>query len=180
MEGARLCSDDMEMAALIDEQAGHLNRLTSELLQMARIDSAEVRLRRERVFVLTLVEDVLARYHEQLASRHVDISTIAPDLEVYGDRGILGAALDQFIDNAARYSTPGSPISVTAGEELGEVVFRHSQRRCADPFRGPRADLRAILSSGGSAASRTRNRTRSVNRKKGRGGSSRSNLGSQR
>ena len=49
LEAGRLSADDLELAALIDEQAEHLNRLTTELLQMARIDAAEVRLQRERV-----------------------------------------------------------------------------------------------------------------------------------
>ena len=42
LEAGRLSADDAELAALIDEQAEHLNRLTTELLQMARIDAAEV------------------------------------------------------------------------------------------------------------------------------------------
>jgi len=123
LEAGRLSTDDAELADLIDEQAEHLNRLTSELLQMARIDAAEVSLRRERVSVLTLIEDVLAQYSEQLHGRRVEVSDSASDLEVYGDRKILMAALEQFINNASRYSTPGSPITVTAEENLGEIVI---------------------------------------------------------
>jgi two-component system sensor histidine kinase KdpD len=123
LEAGRLSADDVELAALIDEQAEHLNRLTSELLQMAKIDAAEVRLRRERVSVLTLIEDVLARYREQLHGRRVEVSDSASRLEVHGDRKILLTALEQFIANASRYSTPGSPISVTAEENLGEVII---------------------------------------------------------
>jgi two-component system sensor histidine kinase KdpD len=123
LEAGRLSTDDAELAALIDEQAEHLNRLTSELLQMARIDAAEVRLRRERVSVLTLIEDVLARHSEQLHGRRLEVSDSASDLEVHGDRKILMAALDQLIDNASKYSTPGSPITVTAEENLGEIVI---------------------------------------------------------
>jgi two-component system sensor histidine kinase KdpD len=123
LEAGRLAADDTELAALIDEQAELLNRLTTELLQMARIDAAEVMLRRERVSMLTLIEDVLARYSQQLHGRRVDVSDGAGLLEVQGDRKILLAALGQFIDNASRYSTPGSPIAVTAEENLGEIVI---------------------------------------------------------
>jgi two-component system sensor histidine kinase KdpD len=123
LEAARLSTDDAELAALIDGQAEHLNRLTSELLQMARIDAREVRLRRERVSVLTLVEDALERYREPLRGRRVDVADSVADLEVYGDREILSTALEQFIDNASKYSTPGSTISVTAEENLGEIVI---------------------------------------------------------
>jgi two-component system sensor histidine kinase KdpD len=51
------------------------------------------------------------------------VTDSAAHLEVYGDHKILATALEQFIDNAAKYSTPGSPISVTAEENLGEIVF---------------------------------------------------------
>ncbi|HXN45083.1 MAG TPA: ATP-binding protein [Bryobacteraceae bacterium] len=123
LEAGRLTTDDTELAALIDDQAEHMNRLATELLQMAKIDAAEVRLRRERVPVLTLIEDVVARHREQLRGRSVRVADGAAPLEVQGDREILTAALEQFIDNAARYSTPGSPISVAAEENLGEVII---------------------------------------------------------
>jgi two-component system sensor histidine kinase KdpD len=123
LEAGRLSTDDTELAALIDEQAEHLNRLTSELLQMAKIDAAEIRLRRERLSVLTLIEDVLARYREQLQGRSVSVSDSAAPLEILGDREILAAALEQIVDNAFKYSTPGSPVSVTAEEKLGEIVI---------------------------------------------------------
>jgi two-component system sensor histidine kinase KdpD len=123
LEAGRLSADDAELAALIDEQAGHLNRLTTELLQMARIDTAEVRLHRERISVLTLIEDVLERRREQLHGRRVVVAESAGQLEVQGDREMLATALEQFIDNAARYSTPGSLISVGAEESLEEITI---------------------------------------------------------
>jgi two-component system sensor histidine kinase KdpD len=94
LEAGRLTADDAELAALIDEQAGHLNRLTSKLLQMARIDAAEVGIRRERVSVLTLIEDALARLREQVHGRRASVSDSAASLEVCGDREILAAALE--------------------------------------------------------------------------------------
>jgi two-component system sensor histidine kinase KdpD len=123
LEAGRLSIDDHELAALIDEQAVHLNRLTSELLRMARIDAAEVRLRPERISVLTLIEDVIARYREQLRGRRVEVSDSAAHLEIHGDRQLLTTALEQFIDNASKYSTPGSPIVVNAEESLTEIVI---------------------------------------------------------
>jgi two-component system sensor histidine kinase KdpD len=123
LEAGRMSGDDMDLATLIDEQAEHLNRLTTALLQMARIDAAEVRLHRESIPVLTLLEDVVERHRDQLHGRHIEISENTEGLEVFGDREILATALEQFVDNASRYSTPGSPISVLAEENLGEVIF---------------------------------------------------------
>lgn len=123
LEAGRLSTDDFELAALIDEQAEHLNRLTSELLQMARIDAANVRLRPQRVAVLSLIEDVLERHGEQLRGRKIALPSHSPQLEVFGDREFLTAALEQFIDNAAKYSTAGSPITVAAADSVREVTI---------------------------------------------------------
>jgi two-component system sensor histidine kinase KdpD len=123
LETGHMCADDYELAALIDEQAEHLNRLTTELLQMAKIDAEEIRLHREPVSVATLMEDILERHRQQLHGRRIEVSESPSGLEVYGDREILTTALEQFIDNASRYSTPGSPISIKAEENLGEVVI---------------------------------------------------------
>lgn len=123
LEAGNLAANDVELAALIDEQAEHLNRLTTELLQMARIDAAQVTLRRECISVVTLVEDAVHRNRNRLHGRSIEMPESASGLEVYGDREILIMALEQFIDNASRYSTPGSPISVSAEEDLGEVVI---------------------------------------------------------
>lgn len=122
LEGGRLSTDDTELAGLIDEQAQHLNRLTSELLQMARIDAADVRLRREPVSLPTLVEEVFAQHREQLLGRKVEVHG-AEDLAVLGDREILTSAVKQFVDNACRYSPPGSPILVCIETVVSEAVI---------------------------------------------------------
>ena len=127
IDAGHLRSEDMELAELIDEQAAHLSRLTSELLQMARVDTTDVRLRPERVPVVAVIEDALARNRHQLQDRQIHVSSVSR-LEVYGDRELLAIALEQFLDNAAKYSTPGSRISITAEEKLGEIIFAvHNQ-----------------------------------------------------
>jgi hypothetical protein len=67
---------------------------SSELLQMAKIDAAEIRLRRERVSVLTLIEDVLARYDDPaepaylLTDSHIGYR-FAEAGPVYGSAGLV-------------------------------------------------------------------------------------------
>lgn len=123
LAAGRLSRNDNELAVLIDEQADRLNRLATDLLQMARMDAAEVKLRPERVSVLTLIEEVLARHRDQLRGRPITVSDSASELEVFVDRELMERALEQFIDNALKYSTPGSPISITAEDNLGETVI---------------------------------------------------------
>jgi two-component system sensor histidine kinase KdpD len=90
---------------------------------MARIDAEEVRLHRGRVSLLGVFEGILDRHREQLDGRRIELSDCASGLDVYGDHEVLAIALEQFIDNACRYSTPGSPISISAKENRGEVII---------------------------------------------------------
>jgi two-component system sensor histidine kinase KdpD len=101
---------------------------------MARIDTAEVRLRREYVPVQDVIEEALVRSRLDLQNRQTNVPPVASRLRVYGDRELLATALEQFLDNAAKYSTPGSLISISAEEKLGEIVFAvHNEGICIRP-----------------------------------------------
>ncbi len=122
LEMGNLDQNRSELVSLIDEQSKHLNQLTTDLLQMARIDAAEIRVHRERVFMPALIEEVLAKNHEQLAGHRFEVLAPVEGPMVHGDRRLLGTALLQLIDNAAKYSTPGSTITIVAVEDDAEVV----------------------------------------------------------
>ena len=170
VEAGRLCEDDLELASLIDAQAEHLNRLTTELLQMARIDKAEVGLRRERVSVRTLIEDVLTRYRGQLHGRTVTM----PDIE--HDHGCQRRSFDSGVGAGPvhRQRVPvldpwHSHLDHGRGES-GRGSHRHTQRRSADSSGRPRADFRTLFPRRGIAASGSGNGTRAFYREEGRGG----------
>jgi two-component system sensor histidine kinase KdpD len=123
LESGRLSSEDRELAGLIDERASHLNRLTSQLLELARLDAGEVRIRRERVLVLDIVERIVEKYREQLNGHRVDMTSCTGDIDLYGDPELVRTAVEQFVDNAAKYSDPGTVVTISAEEKLGEVVI---------------------------------------------------------
>lgn len=112
---------DLEMLTLIDQESDRLSQLTSRLLQAARIDRAQIH--PSRLSIATLVEEVLAAYGEQLRGRPLHISIQPPDLNVNADRELLSIGVGQLVDNAAKYSPEGSPVSVAAEEQKGEIVI---------------------------------------------------------
>jgi two-component system sensor histidine kinase KdpD len=122
LETSNLTEGDTALVTLIDEESERLNHLATRLLQMARIDAGEVRVRHDEVSVPELLNEVVAGCQEQLRGHRVEISADA-GLHARGDREMLVTAILQFVDNAAKYSTAGSPILVTAAETDGEVVI---------------------------------------------------------
>ncbi|MGB0122307.1 MAG: ATP-binding protein, partial [Silvibacterium sp.] len=112
-----------DMVALIDEQSGILNELTSRLLQTARLEAHNLTLRRETVAISPLIDDVLASFREQLENFSVKVSVVREDLSLCCDRDLLVALLTQYIDNAGKYATAGTIITIEAAEHTKEVVF---------------------------------------------------------
>ncbi len=122
LEMGNLDPDGAELVSLIDEQSRHLNQLTSDLLQMARIDAANVKISREWILVPEMIQEILWKNREQLRDHSFEVSTPDDGPVAWGDRALVATALLQLFDNAAKYSPPGSVITVSAGEEDAEVI----------------------------------------------------------
>ena len=122
-EMGSLTSAQSGLVALIDEQSALLNRLTSRLLKTARLEAKELALQAESVAVAPLIEDVVASVREQLAGISVKIGITRDDLAISGDHGLLVALLTQFIDNAGKYATAGTTVTIQADEQPDGVLF---------------------------------------------------------
>ena len=55
--------------------------------------------------------------------RNIEISPEASSLIACADRGLLVMMLAQFIDNARKYSTPGTPIRIAARQGRAETLI---------------------------------------------------------
>jgi two-component system, OmpR family, sensor histidine kinase KdpD len=58
-----------------------------------------------------------------LAGHPAEVTFSDGSCTTIGDPDLLGTAIMQFIDNAAKYSTPASPISITVDQRESEVVI---------------------------------------------------------
>jgi two-component system sensor histidine kinase KdpD len=123
LETGHLTTNDAKLVALIDKETEQLNQLASRLLQTARIDDARLRPCPERISIATLIEKVLAEHRKQLCEHTLHLSVNPSDLFAYGDPEMLATGIGHLIDNAAKYSTTGSPVIVSAEETMGEVVI---------------------------------------------------------
>ena len=112
-----------ELVALIDEQAGVLNDLTTRLLTTARLDAGEVAIHATQVGVGSMIEEVVDTLRDRLASMKVAIDLKNEDLVVCCDRQLMIMLLTQYIDNACKYSIFGTTITIRAVHVNAEVIF---------------------------------------------------------
>jgi len=122
-EMGHLSAGQADLVALIDEQAGVLNDLTTRLLTTARLDAGEVAINASPVGVGSLVEEVIASLRERLASMKVAIDLPDDDLVICCDRQLMIMLLTQYIDNACKYSIFGTTITIRVAHANAEVIF---------------------------------------------------------
>jgi two-component system sensor histidine kinase KdpD len=101
-------------AATIEAEADRLNRLVGNLLDLSRIEAGVLRPEKEWYPLSALVEDVLGRL-DPLAADHpiaVDVpDTLPPVLLDYVE---IDQVLSNLLENALKYTPPGTPIRLAA------------------------------------------------------------------
>jgi signal transduction histidine kinase len=143
--------------AEIETDVGELERLVGDVVVTARLDAAgALALRRERLEARAIVEKALQRFARGNPGRRVD-AAVADAPAVEGDAMLLARALDNLLDNAARYSDAGTPLRVALGAAEGGAAIEvqdhgigiepEDQQRLFTPFF--RADRSRARNSGG-------------------------------
>jgi two-component system sensor histidine kinase KdpD len=110
-----------ELLTVLDEEVDRLNHLVGEAIEMAQLDAQQIELRREWHSVPPLINSALERTKRTLTSRKVNVQVPEALPQVRVDLDRLAEVLVQLLENAAKYSPPDAPITVTA-EQSGEGV----------------------------------------------------------
>jgi len=111
------------LVKLIDGEAVRLNTLCTRLLKAAKLEAKQVGLETADVNVVELVSEVLASHPSEPERNNVQVAAEDPSLTVRADRGLLTMILTQYIDNARKYSKPGTPIEIAARSSNSEVLL---------------------------------------------------------
>jgi len=134
-----------EMLQVIDEESDRLNRFVEGLIDLARIEAGELRLRRRWGVVDEIVATVLKRA-EPLTRNHQVIVEIADEIPaVQVDPRAVAEVMFTLIDNAVKYSSAGTKILVSAHpvddeiiqiavEDEGQTIPRDIRERVFDKF----------------------------------------------
>ena len=112
-EGA--CLDEPAQRSLITmarEEAERLNRLVGNLLDITRIEAGALRTSPEPCDIQEVVSAVLDRLGSRLDGRPVEVE--APSVLLPMDFVLMVQVLLNLLENALKYSPPGTPIGVEA------------------------------------------------------------------
>jgi signal transduction histidine kinase len=117
--------DDERARQVIDRQVKHLTRLLDDLLDVGRIRTGKMRLRKERVQVRRLIDEAAEGVQPLIEERthQFVVSQPPPDVWITADSDRLHQALLNLLQNAAKYTAPGGTVWLGATAALGRITI---------------------------------------------------------
>lgn len=134
-----------DMLEVIDQESDRLNRFITDLIDLARIEAGELRLRRRWGAVDEIISTALSRAKSLTINHHVKIAAEKELPAVRVDANAVSEVVYTLVDNAAKYSPPGSSIAICARrgpdgmvtmavEDEGKGIDRDMRERVFDKF----------------------------------------------
>jgi two-component system sensor histidine kinase KdpD len=117
-----------ELLQMIYEEADRLNRLVSNLLQMTRLESGPIQLDKEWQSLEEVIGVALTRLAERLQA-HPLTTHLPEDLPLLPfDSVLVEQVLINLLDNAIKYTLPGTPITISAWADNETVTVEVADR----------------------------------------------------
>jgi two-component system sensor histidine kinase KdpD len=117
-----------DLVESIVEQAERLERLVANLLDMTRLDSGAIALRKDWVPLDEMIGSALTRLEARLGARPIAVE-IAPDVPlVLVDPVLFEQIFVNLLENAIKYTPPDTPLELRGRREGERVVIEVSDR----------------------------------------------------
>lgn len=135
----------MEMLEVINEEADRLDRFIEGLTKLARIDAGEIQLRRQWSSIAEVITVALKRAEPRTRDHEMEVWIEDEMPAVRIDEHAVAEVVYTLVDNAAKYSAPGTTIRVTAApndeaivrlsvEDEGPGIPRETRERVFEKF----------------------------------------------
>jgi two-component system sensor histidine kinase KdpD len=127
---------EADRLSLVDNARGEaerLNRLVGNLLDMTRLEAGALTLRLEPGDVQDLIGTSLEQVDDRLSGRAVTLEVPADLPLVPMDFALMTRVMVNLLDNALKYSPPGSPLEVQARVNEGQLEIQVADRGLGIP-----------------------------------------------
>jgi signal transduction histidine kinase len=121
VDGIEEPSPDL-MRSMLD-QTERLGRLVAQLLDLSRLESGVVPLRREPLDVASVLDAVAAEARVHAPDREITVAVTPADLQLVADADRVHQVLANLTANAVQHGPPGRPVRLAATTEGAGVVL---------------------------------------------------------
>jgi two-component system sensor histidine kinase KdpD len=130
-------AEEDDLLAVVEEETDKLNGMVDETIDMARIESGRIQLRRRQLTVDDLIHTCLNRMSSLLDGRPIDIGLQPNISRISADSELLGLALRQIVGNAIKYSPApargigfGTPATIHCPDWRSHSLVAHAGGSC--------------------------------------------------
>ncbi|MBI5632278.1 MAG: DUF4118 domain-containing protein [Nitrospirae bacterium] len=117
-----------ELTQTIAEEAEHLNQIIRNVLDMTRLESRAITIKKEWQSLEEIAGVVLNRLSEKLKDRRISV-TLPEDLPLIPfDPLLIEQVLMNLFGNAVKYTPAGTPLEISAAVREGEVMIEVADR----------------------------------------------------
>ena len=121
----------------IHRQAKRLSAIISDFLDISRIESGKIEMKKEAVPVSQVAGRVVEDLRPQANEKHVQVSARVEDgslpLVAAGDEQRIAQVFTNLIGNALKFTEPNGRVDVTLSRHNGEVICRVADTGCGIP-----------------------------------------------
>ena len=114
-----------------------LIRLLNDILDMEKLDSGKMEIRRMQCSAKELIEHAVDVMRPMAQHQHITLSATRSELFIYADRDRIIQCLTNLLSNAIKFSDPGGTVKVAA-----KSIGTHAQFEVCDRGRGIPEDKR--------------------------------------
>jgi len=126
-------SESLELLQTIDEESEHLNHIIRNVLDMTRIETKAIRVKKEWQSIEEITGAVLNRLSDKLVNREVKVDIPLEVPLVPFDPLLIEQVLTNLIDNAIKYTPIDTPINLTAQMDGKSILVEVADRGAGIP-----------------------------------------------
>lgn len=129
LSDARLAPDQRhELLTVIDEESDRLNRLVGEAVEMAQLDANEVKLELRPHPIREVIDEAIEESKQVLAKNPVEVRLPEQLPDAMMDVTWITKVIRHLLENAVKYSQPGSPIFLSAEVKGDRLITNVADR----------------------------------------------------
>jgi two-component system phosphate regulon sensor histidine kinase PhoR len=107
----------------MQKNAARMHHLIDDILELGAIEAGNVKLKKERVALWPLVEDVIGSLSAAAAPRQITVENlVSQEAEVFADPHRLIQMLTNLIDNAIKFNRDAGSVSIKHYTNTGDQI----------------------------------------------------------
>lgn len=114
-----------EYIEVLDRQSARLKKLIEDLMEASKASTGNLAVNLEECDIEVLLTQVIGEFEERLEKNQLEVVVDKPDhpVKMMADGRHMWRVLDNLLNNACKYSLPGSRVYVTLKQEDSEAVI---------------------------------------------------------